>query len=344
MPTAAFVSFRLGLDDGVSIVARNWRQAFTALGWSTFEVAGQGPVERIVAGLELGAANPPSRGAVKEALADADLVIVENLLSIPMNLPASRVVASELAGRPAFLHHHDPPWQRERFAHITELPPDDPQWHHVTINSYTEAQFSERGLSATTIYNGFDVDVSHCDKSAARKSVGIADGELLFVHPVRAIERKNIPVALEIATRCGATYWLTGEAEDGYGPTLDRLLANAKCPVIHQPADSMAALYDACDLVLFPSTWEGFGNPPVEAALYSKPVVVGDYPVASELRDLGFNWLASDTTTENIAAIADAALNPNAEALAINRSIAVQHLSLSQLTLSVKSLLTKAGW
>ena len=33
MPTAAFVSFRLGLADGVSVTAATWMRAFTELGY-----------------------------------------------------------------------------------------------------------------------------------------------------------------------------------------------------------------------------------------------------------------------------------------------------------------------
>ena len=97
-------------------------------------MAGEGPVDRLVPGLAIDAAAPPSVDEVVDALVDVDLVVVENLLTIPLNLPASRVVAAALRGRPALLHHHDPPWHRARFAHVTELPADDPSWRHVAIS------------------------------------------------------------------------------------------------------------------------------------------------------------------------------------------------------------------
>ena len=118
----------------VSVVTGHWQQAIESFGFDTVTVAGEGPVDRTVAGLELGASHAPSPGDVEEALADADVIVVENLCSIPLNLPAARVVAAACEGRPTVMHHHDPPWQRAHFAHITELPIDDPAWRHVTIN------------------------------------------------------------------------------------------------------------------------------------------------------------------------------------------------------------------
>ncbi|MEM9132527.1 MAG: glycosyltransferase family 4 protein [Actinomycetota bacterium] len=346
MPHVAFCSFRLGGSDGVSVVADSWARSFGQLGWTTSRVAGEGPVDVIVPGLELGTDRAPDAAAVAEALAGADLVVVENLLTIPMNLPAARVVADVLTGRPAILHHHDPPWQRTHFAHITELPPDDPAWVHVTINELTRAQFADRGLAATTIYNGFDTAVAPGDRTATRAALGVAEGEVLVAHPVRAIERKNIPAAVAVAEALGGVYWLPGPPEDGYGPTLDAILADTRCRVLRHaiedldPSATMADLYAAADLVAFPSTWEGFGNPPLEAAIHRRPAVVGRYPVADELQRFGFWWLDPD----DHAAIAAAVARPPTERLADNRRLVEEHFSLDVVTRRVKELLDQAGF
>src|SRR4051812_9553186 len=100
MTTAALVSFRLGLTDGVSIVAATWAEVLDDLGFEVVTVAGEGPVDRTVAGLALGATRGPAVHEVEDALADVDLVVVENLCTIPLNLVAADVVTEVLRGRP----------------------------------------------------------------------------------------------------------------------------------------------------------------------------------------------------------------------------------------------------
>ncbi len=340
MSRCAVVSFRLGLTDGVSIVADTWVRALAGLGFDPYTVAGEGPVDVTVAGLALDATDPPPVGEIEAALADADLVVVENLLTIPLNMGASQVVASVLRGRPTLLHHHDPPWQRDRFRHVTELPPTDPAWRHVTINELTRAELAERGIDATVIYNGFDPDPVSGDRARVRRALGIDDHETVLVHPVRAIARKQVPVAVRLCEDLGATYWLVGPAEEGYGDELETILAGARCRVLRAGQWDPADFYAAADAVVFPSTWEGFGNPPVEAAAHRLPAAVGSYPVAAELRDLGFRWFPTDDP----GPLGQFLASPDPSLLDHNQEVVRTHLSLEAMTDRLSRLLAGAGW
>jgi glycosyltransferase involved in cell wall biosynthesis len=337
--TCAFVSFRFGSIDGVSIVAAQWMDAFRSFGFDVTTVAGEGEADRIVDGLAIDAAAPPDDDELRDALADADLVVVENLVTIPLNVAAALAVGRELAGRPALIHHHDPPWHRPRYAHVTELPLDDPAWRHVTITHETADEMSARGFVTTVVYNGFAIEEAG-DRARQRALLGIDDDELLVAHPVRAIERKGVPTAIALAEALGATYWLLGPAEEGYGPTLDRLLAEAACPVVHLPCDVRADLYAAADVVAFPSLWEGFGNPPFEAAIHRRPAVVGHYPFAAELRAMGFRWF----DPEDHEAVREFLARPDESLLDHNRRLVTEHFSLDAVRDSLRKILDDAGW
>ncbi len=117
----------------MAVEAAKWRGALIRLGFDTYTVAGHGPVDHLLPGLAIGAPEPPTTGELAGALARADLVVVENLCSLPLNPRAAAAVAASLAGRPAVLHHHDLPWQRPAYVHHPP-PATDSRWRHVTIN------------------------------------------------------------------------------------------------------------------------------------------------------------------------------------------------------------------
>jgi hypothetical protein len=339
VPTAALLSFRLGGSDGVSIESAKWAWALRQLGWRVISVAGQGPVDTTVAGLAIGASEPPTRREVRDALAPADLVVVENLCSLPLNPPAASVVAGVCAGRPAILHHHDLPWQR---PHLSQLPapPDDPSWAHVTINERSRTELAGHGISATTIYNTFDPDPVPGDRHRARAVLGVAEDTRLLLQPTRALARKNIEGGLALATAVGGTYWLLGPAEDGYGPELSRLVAGATCPVLlgpGRPGLAIADAYAACDVVLLPSHWEGFGNPSVESATYRLPLAIGPYPVAAELRAFGFRWFDSAVPQP----LSEWLHRPDQELLDHNHQVAATFFNLADLPSRIAEVLDR---
>jgi glycosyltransferase involved in cell wall biosynthesis len=351
------LSFRLGGSDGVAVEAAKWRHALEVLGYSTFTVAGSGPVDVTVPGLAIGAEDGPTHAAVADALARADLVVVENLCSLPLNPVAGNVVADVLAGRPALLHHHDLPWQRPQFAHHPP-PPDDPRWRHVTINELSRRELSRRGIEATTVYNSFAVPAADGgtplpgtprDEATdiLRSAVGTGPDDRLVLQPTRALDRKNVSGGLATAARLGATFWLLGPAEDGYGPELDRVVSEASCPVVLGVPDPSGGgtgpngslgiedAYRMCDVVTLPSTWEGFGNPSVESATHRRPLVVGPYPVAAELASFGFDWFGLDEVDRLDAWLVD----PDLGLIERNLEVARAHFSLDDLPHKIAAVL-----
>jgi mannosylglucosylglycerate synthase len=300
-PQAVTVSFRLGGDDGVSVEARKWAAALNQLGFETRRVAGEiaGDAEAddvVIPGLAINASEPEplDLDALRDSIDSADLVIVENLCSLPINLEAARAVArlaGEYRGRLCF-RHHDLPWQRRQFADLeAEFPPRVAGALHATINLRSRRELHALGYAdAVTVHNYFDLDPAPGNRAATRKQFGFVDDDFVLFQPARAIERKNVPGALRFAQQMHALaptlplrLWVSGPAEDGYAPVLDRIVDRAIVPVTLGRTSNAADAYAACDLVVFPSTWEGFGNPVVESIAFRRACVAYPYPVLAEI-------------------------------------------------------------
>jgi glycosyltransferase involved in cell wall biosynthesis len=356
MPTAVQLSYRLGGADGVAVEAAKWEWALGKLGFTVRRVAGElddEPRDDDVT-LPFLAIDPPEDAApepdeLAAALADVDLVVVENLCSLPINPDAAGLTATVLDahdGRVVF-HHHDLPWQRAGIPTPPNVPPHRPNSLHVTINDRSRLQLEHRGFPAVTLRNAFDLDPDRGDRDRTRAEFGFAPTDVVLLQPTRAIPRKNVPAAIDFAAALArrqpewnVRLWITGPAEDGYDGVFARLVAESEVPVTVGRAASAPDAYAAADVILFPSTWEGFGNPVIESIAHRRPIAVGHYPVLDELRGFGVVLLSIDDVT-GVEAWLRA---PDPAVLEANVERVRPHCSLVDLPRRIDGVFASAGW
>lgn len=166
------------------------------------------------------------------------------------------------------------------------------------------------GRDAHVVPPGIDTDVFRPrDKSASRSAFGLthADCVIGFValDPLGE-KRKGVHLldrALNLvhSSRPGLTAVITATEEElGARP----LQASAWLPVGQVREDTrLAMLYSACDVVVVPSTQEGFGKVAAEAIACGVPVVAfGDTGVADAVVSPLAGYLASLRSVEDLAA------------------------------------------
>ncbi|MGD2165735.1 MAG: glycosyltransferase family 1 protein, partial [Anaerolineae bacterium] len=212
-----FVSTRLAGTDGVSLEATKWVDILSRLGHECFALAGEvdwsaerahvvpqahfrhPEVRRLSDELfGIDARSPETSERVqrlKELLKGhlyrfirvfrLELLIVENALAIPMNVPLGLALTEVIAesGIPAIGHHHDFVWERQRFWPNaagdylrSAFPPTSSSVRHVVINSIARAELARRtGASATLVPNVMDFGSPDAggDHSAQARADGV---------------------------------------------------------------------------------------------------------------------------------------------------------------------------
>jgi glycosyltransferase involved in cell wall biosynthesis len=227
------------------------------------------------------------------------------------------------------------------------IPPKRPDSLHVTINDYSRVQLENRGYHAVTVRNAFELEPARGDRDGTRTSFGFAPDDIVLFQPTRAIPRKNVPGAVAFANALARLapeqsfrFWVTGPAEDGYDDTFARALREATMPVTVGRAPSAAHGYAASDVVVFPSTWEGFGNPVIESIAYRRPLAVGHYPVLDEVRAFGVEFFSVDDP----AGVLDWLRHPRPDFLERNVECVRSHCSLADLPARLAAVFADAGW
>ena len=72
------------------------------------------------------------------------------------------------------------------------------------------------------------------------------------------------------------------------------MLDRARCRSRSAGRATVADAYAAADVVVFPSTWEGFGNPVIESIAVAPAVRGVPYPVLAEILASGVRLFSTD--------------------------------------------------
>lgn len=188
-----------------------------------------------------------------------------------------------------------PPWvenmvgtdrfQREYVGYIRNL------WNH-TKEAYTASDilFPNSELSRTynstwlegkkiaePIYPGIDVEQMPILESAETGP----SGRFRILYVGRLVDTKNVDLLIRVFKRfnSNAELHICGD-----GPDRDRLvtLAGGSDRIVFHgfvSDEKLWTFYNSCVFVVFPSSFEGFGMPPMQALYFGKPCIVSDIPI-----------------------------------------------------------------
>lgn len=370
-----FVSTRFSTNDGVSLETRKWSHVLQNLGHQIFYFAGLcdrslevsyvvpeahfdhpeiREIHNIAYNLRIRPFNVTRRirelqWVLKQHLYEfikkfeIELLIVENALSIPMNIPLGLALTELIAetGLPTIGHHHDFSWERKRFLVNCvgdyldmSFPPRLPTIKHVVINSLAANQVARRkGVACSIIPNVMDFD--HPPEApdeytaSVRRDLGLDPDEYFFLQPTRVVQRKGIEHAIELIKRLGLKARLIISHESGdegiaYKEHLRTFARLFDVNVVFSSdiigvgrgttpdgrrIYSLEDIYPYCDIVTYPSIMEGFGNAFLEAIYFRKPLVVNNYTIYSTdihpkgFKAIEFQGFITEDTVEQVRAV-----------------------------------------
>ena len=406
-----FVSTRFAGLDGVSLEAGKWGDVLEDAGYNCFWFAGEldtNPhksylaseahfkhpynlwINRQVFGK---AAKTPSTiesiQTLKKVLSvrlqefinlfQIDLLIVENALAIPLNIPLGLALAELISETqiPTIAHHHDFYWERKRlqataFADILHecFPPKDAHIQHVVINSLARDELAlRRGIAATIVPNVLDFDNPQPKNLRGYKTFldafGLKPNHKTILQPTRIIERKGIEHSIDLVKHLQKKHYkllISHEAGDE-GWEYARWIKNyalesgvdlrlAQKPISspwHHAKQQLNGhclwnVYAHADFVTFPSHNEGFGNAFLEAIYFKKPLLVKRYATfVSDIEPKGFDLVTMDAVLapKTVQRVKEVLESPARAAEMVNHNydIAKQHFSYRVLRRQLDALM-----
>lgn len=174
---------------------------------------------------------------------------------------------------------------------------------YVITNTYVlKAELLSYGFTGkiVTIHSPYEPYFRKLDysKEILRGHLGLPLSKRIVLSVSSDSPRKNLGIVDQVVQRLGNDYILV---------RVGKGLANS-INFRNIDDETMNKLYNACDVLLFPSIYEGFGLPIAEAFASGLPVITSNLPTVREVAE-GAAILVNPTDVEEIVRAVDLAIN-----------------------------------
>lgn len=289
------------------------------------------------------------RDHLRRTLADRDLVIAHNVMTMPFNLPLAAALIE--LGVPLIAWTHDVAWLNDQYESFRR-----PEWPYrimaqrqpgvtyVTISRLRQRELGTTfGLHTSAIEvvpNGIDpYEFVHLGERPYEllQEAGALDADPLLLVPQRVAPAKRLELVIDAARelrprmpnlkvvvtgplgahnlddQAYATKLLEHRARLGLDGVVEFMCEHGSQGSDHAVrSEDVADLYRISDVVLMPSGAEGFGLPVLEAAVARVPLVCADIPVLHEVGGDELFTFPTGGTGHDVAAAIQRALESSA--------------------------------
>ncbi|MDX2477666.1 MAG: glycosyltransferase family 1 protein [Gammaproteobacteria bacterium] len=188
--------------------------------------------------------------------------------------------------------------------------------HVVTVSDAVRNEILEHypNTSISVIYNGIDIElfqnIPAAESLKVQQEYGLAANFLLAVGHIE--KRKNyigLIDALENLHRRGRLIHLvivgndSGESAVVQQRVNDLKLSNYVKILNGLTDEEVRCIYSLCELFIFPSVYEGFGIPILEAMSAKRPIVLSDIPVFQEITQGQVAYFSHDSADSIASAV-----------------------------------------
>ena len=155
--------------------------------------------------------------------------------------------------------------------------------NHIIVNSeYTKRDFINKLKidkdKISVVYPFFDNSIFHPGPSNARKTLNIRDTDIILLSVGGDNPNKNVETTLKLLSKLPDNYKLIRVGRNFYTTKLIETLHLEKRIIWLGNIDTnlLAEIYRISNFLIFPSLFEGFGSPLIEAMASGVPVIVSN--------------------------------------------------------------------